>query len=143
MRGRLYEGVSIAHGGCKSYRRHQRQIRRVIDDTGDGPGLDLQLLRQSEESCNFITASLDYVAHLQLAHPRSDCRGTTSADGGHLDAAVHEQFDAMAIANVKDLQGFTLRREIKAPVGEYAIDIKYQQLDRIEGRGFARLGFPR
>ena len=65
--------------------------------------------------------------------------GAPAAQRRHAHAGRHQQFDAVAVADMEDLERFTAIAEVQSPVREHTVDIQDQQLDFGEWRGFARV----
>ena len=81
------------------------------------------------ECQQFIPAALDHGGHLQFAQARGRRRGAPAAESRHLHAGGHEQLDAVAVADVKYLECFSLGAEVQPAVGQHAIDVQDQKLD--------------
>src|SRR5579863_9755803 len=88
---------------------------------------------------DLVAAGLDHVGYAEFFHPCGDRGGTPAAERRHRNSRGHQQLDAVAVAYVKGFQRLAARAEVKAPVGEHAVDVQYQEFYPLERRRFARL----
>ena len=94
---------------------------------------------RSAERGHLVPACLHDVAHAELAHAHRHRGRAAAAQRRDRDSALHEELDAVSVAHVKHLELLASRREIQAPVGEYAVHVEHHEPDPAERHGASGL----
>ena len=70
------------------------------------------------------------MADVQVGGPLLDGPAAPTAEKGHLNAGALQHADRQPITHVEALQHLALSVVVQAPIGEHAINVTNQQLDR-------------
>ena len=117
-------------GGCEQEAHHRphRQVVEVIPDERCLRCGHPQLVLQGRESCWFVFDADKAMGNAQLLSP--DLRGSTlpATEKGDVQTSLLQEANAETIPHIEAFAQLACGIEPEAPICQYAIHIKHQQL---------------
>jgi hypothetical protein len=121
--------VRIGYGYRQTRLREQRNVRLIIANTRALMRLESKLGEYLPQHWRLVLDALMHVLNTEFLTAAGDGGRIPSRDHGNRDTARQNGFDPVAVADMKDLVGFTVCTITQMPVGQHPIDIQYQQAD--------------
>jgi hypothetical protein len=117
----------IRHRDPKPHPVEQRQVDQFVAYCRHFRQIQVQGRQEFFQNGYLVPDPFIEAADLQFAGPVKGGVGAAAAYQGYFDAPPAGHFDAVAVPDVKDLEGLPFGIEIEAAVGENAVDVQDEQ----------------